>query len=105
MSDRYTINDANKAFFRLATVLNKSTQAYKMGINGRPPGQYSAVVGAWELDYNPVYGGCKVVEISNPEGGQGEPFGPVRHSPRQFCAIVNQIIRAIEIYRATHETT
>lgn len=84
MSDKYTRKDAELAFGRLCEVLGK-----------RPATAYNDV-GAWTLDYNPIYGGAVVEEVINDGGGITQPLGSTRCTPREFCLRVNFLIRALE---------
>lgn len=82
--DRYTRKDAERSFWQLCASLGK-----------RVAGSYNDV-GAWTLDYNSVYGGYVVHEISTDGGGVSEPFGSQRRPAREFCSCVNFTIRALE---------
>lgn len=93
--ERYTIKDAERAFERLATVLDKGTEQWV-----KDPERESgsrAVIGAWALDYNPIYGGCVITEICNVNGGITHPMGDSRRTPREFCAMVRFAIDAIKV--------
>ena len=54
--NRFTFKDAERSFETLARALGKSTDWSQ--------------VGAWRLDYNATYGGCKIEEKSNAAGRQ-----------------------------------
>jgi hypothetical protein len=101
MSDRYTLKDADKAFERLCEELGKPMGHYRKCADGEPSnmanGQtFSTIPGGWALDYNPTYGGCVVQELSpNPgETWVRSPLGDRRRSPREFCQMVNNMLRA-----------
>ncbi len=51
----------------------------------RKNGKTQAVVGCWEVDYNPTYGGAVIQEIVSKGGGVRQPFGSMRRKPREFC--------------------
>lgn len=100
MSERYTIKDAEKAMDRLCEELGKPRGHYRT----LEPGEVSSIEGntrittipgGWALDYNPIYGGCVVEEIA-PDGHTwvSQPFGSTRRSPREFCQMVNDVLRA-----------
>lgn len=95
MSDRYTRRDAERAFERLCETMGREIGPKWSRVNGKNV----AKVGTWHLDYNAVYGGCKVAEIANVAGGESEPFGSLRQSPRDFVHSVNMAIRAVEMDR------
>ena len=42
-----------------------------------------AVLG-YTLDYNPTYGGYKIVKVVTSSGGESEPFGTARQKPQVF---------------------
>lgn len=102
MSDRYTRKDAEHAFARLASALGKtwSDREGKLWHGNywepAPAGQLwervrsenRAAVGAWSLDYNPVYGGFVIEEMHNAGGGVSQPFGSMRRTAREFCDAV-----------------
>ena len=90
MSERCTIRDARQAFQQFADVLGKSTNPY-------PLNQRGAVVGAWHLDYNPIYGGCRIEEITNEAGGTRNPFVAQRLSPREFCMAISAAFAALRL--------
>jgi hypothetical protein len=101
MTDRYTRKDAEKAFKRLAEEFGKPTGHYREVAEGETSNmadgqKFSTIPGGWVLDYNPTYGGCVVEELS-PNPGETwitQPFGSTRRSPREFCQMVNDMIRA-----------
>src|SRR5439155_4522318 len=109
MSDRYTRKDAEAAFARLASALGKTwsdqhgklwkgnywepvedgtlwTQSEDAGLPGNMRNR--ARVGAWALDYNPIYGGFVIEEMYNEGGGVSQPFGSMRRGARDFCDAV-----------------
>lgn len=51
-------------------------------------GGYKAKIGCWELDCNPVYGGCVINEMMNEGGGVTQPFGERRRKPQEFCEAI-----------------
>ena len=90
MSDRYTIRDAEKSFVLLCE------------LTGHRVAERYNDVGAWALDYNPIYGGVVIHEPVNDGGGVSEPFGSGRVSPREFCAQVLFLARALDTMKAVH---
>jgi len=83
-ADRYTRKDAERALQRLAAA------------TGNRPATSWNDVGGWSLDYNPIYGGCVVVEIASEGGGQSHPLGDQRRTPRAFCDAVHFALRALD---------
>ena len=59
-------------------------------------GKNKAKIGCWDLDCNPVYGGCVITEIISEGGGETHPFGDQRRKPQSFCETINYAIRALE---------
>jgi hypothetical protein len=53
-------------------------------------------VGAWGLDYNPVYGGYVIYEVANEGGAQHHPFGSERHKAAPFWYMMRFALTAIE---------
>jgi hypothetical protein len=76
MATRYTKKDADKCLVRLA---------HAMG--GRVAKSFDDV-GGLRIDYEPIYGGVNVEEISNKSGGISQPFGIMRWKPEAFCHAV-----------------
>lgn len=87
--DRYTHKDAERALERLA-----ASTGHRIATSYND-------IGAWTLDYNPIYGGCVVHEPMNESGGVTCPFGMERQTPRVFCAMANFAIRAMEAASAS----
>lgn len=116
MSERYTRRDAYMAFTRLASALGKTwsddhgnlyngdyyephllqTKLW-MRIESSGGAQNIASVGAWTLDYNPVYDGFVIEEILNVGGGVSHPMGDLRRNARDFCNAVRFAMDAIAI--------
>lgn len=104
MGDRYTRKDADKAMARLCEEFGKPLGHYRKVQDGEVSNmgegrQITTIPGGWVMDYNPVYGGCVVEELS-PNPGEtwiSNPFGSTRRSPREFCQMVNDMIRARSI--------
>lgn len=94
--DRYTRKDAEIALKRLGTVMGK--QVGNCWFKNRE-GKWISNVGCWNLDYNPIYGGCVVTEIYNEGGAITHPFGSMRRSPREFYDAIWMTIRGIEMSR------
>ena len=92
MADRYSRKDAERAFDRLAYALGKQHTRWEQ-VDGRNV----VNVGSWHLDCAPIYGGYVVNEICNEGGGITQPFGMLRHPAREFCALVNFALAAIEL--------
>ncbi len=90
--DRYTRKDADKAAARLA-----EATGHRFGVS------YSDHrAGDWYGDYNAIYGGYVIEEYcSDGGGGITHPLGSTRHSPREFCEMVNFALRTLEMVR-TH---
>lgn len=57
------------------------------------------IVGCWELDCNPYYGGCVIEEIDNEAGGVILPVVSFRLPPKQFCQAVRFAEGVLEIER------
>jgi len=83
MAERYTRKDAERCFKRLVE-----------DIGGRHAKSYSDV-GGLRLDYNPIYGGVNIEEISNKAGGITQPFGSRRMKPAEFCSAVRMVEDAV----------
>lgn len=81
---RTTVKNMTSAMERLAIA-----SGHKIATN------YSDV-GAWELDYNPTYGGARINEIVNEHGGITAPLGDRRSSPAMFCFCCEFAIRALK---------
>lgn len=98
---RYTRKDAERQFERLCEELGKPMGHYRECAEGEVSNmengqKYSTIPGGWALDYNPTYGGCVIEELSPVPGETwiSQPFGSTRRSPREFCQMVHDIIRA-----------
>ncbi len=114
MGDRYTVKDAEAAMRTLAAEQGRPYY-WEKGPQGRGVYEGSpyndarlvgqlwtrvgndnrAYVGAWTLDYNPIYGGCVVHEMFNDGGGVTQPMGSMRRTPREFCEAVHFAFDAI----------
>lgn len=88
--DRYTRKDAERAFERLIHA-----------INGRIATSYNDV-GAYRLDWNGIYGGGVIEEITSEGGGVRQPFGMMRRNAREFCEAVRFAIDAIQLKEAVN---
>jgi hypothetical protein len=115
MSDRYTRTDAEAAFARLASALGKvwsdregklwkgayyePTEEGELWV--REGNANRARVGAWSLDYNPIYGGYVIHEMGNVGGGVSEPFGGMRRNAREFCDAVYFTENALRAAKVT----
>jgi hypothetical protein len=116
--ERYTRKDAYSAFARLASALGKTWsddrgnlwrgQAHEPQAAGRlweqvsqsaslSPTRSQTHVGAWTLNYNPVYGGFVIEEMATPGGGVFQPFGSQRRKAREFCGAVRFALDALWI--------
>lgn len=62
-------------------------------------GKNIAEIGCFDVDNNSVYGGAKIIEITNSMGGETEPLGNKRMKPENFCDATLMSERAIEIDR------
>ncbi len=59
-------------------------------------------VGAWELDYNAIYGGAVIQEVVNSAGGVTLPLGQRRMAPGAFveaCELATKAIRYSKVKR------
>jgi hypothetical protein len=54
-------------------------------------------VGAWGLDYNPVYGGVVIYEVANTGGAQSHPFGSERHKPQELWYMMRFAMDAMRV--------
>lgn len=97
MTDRKTEKDARAAMARIAEALGHPVGGYVKDVTA--PTRYRAVIGAWDLDYNPTYGGCIVTEIVTDGGGITHPLGDSRETPAVFCAMVRFALRALDTPR------
>ena len=95
MAERYTRKDAEDAFRQFAEVLGKSTEPYTAGPVRK------ANIGAWLLDYNATYGGCRIEEITNEAGAVRNPFVSQRLRPREFCMAVAAALAALAIAKGS----
>ena len=92
---RYSGNDCKEHAKFLAQTLGK-----KFGdCWEKKDGEYKAIIGCWDVDYNQIYGGCVITEIANEDGATTHPFGMERLPPRQFVKAVNYAATAIDLYR------
>jgi hypothetical protein len=82
--DKYTRKDAEAAFDRLIKA-----------IGGRIATSYNDV-GAYRLDWNGVYGGGNIEQITSESGGVRQPFGAQRRNAREFCDSVRFAVDALE---------
>lgn len=78
---RITKKDIGGCASRLADDLGKKFG----GCWVRKKGKRQSIVGCWEVDYNPTYGGAVIQEMINTKGGVHQPFGSMRRKPREFC--------------------
>jgi hypothetical protein len=111
MSQRFTRKDAERAFARLAFTLGKTWSDRSGHLYSGPywapvpagelwtrvGSDYVATVGAWMLDYNPVYGGFVIHQMGNEGGGVSCPMGHTRKPAREFCEAVRFAIDALGI--------
>jgi hypothetical protein len=92
---RTTKAQVDAAFDVLCNVLGKSTKTWRT-----PPDSYTrAVIGAWYLDRNTVYGGYVVHEMANEGGGVRAPLGSMRMSGAEFVNAVRFALDVLEIAR------
>lgn len=90
--DRYTRKDAERAYIRLRDALGKKENVWtREGNENRP------VVGGWNLDWNPTYGGGVVEEICNENGGVNMPLGYQRRNAREFVAAVQFALDVLRV--------
>ena len=114
MAVRYTVKDAERSLRELCELMGRPYGHY-VDVDERPapidehgPGEATeryvhesddgrftiTQPGAWELDYNPTYGGCVIEEIaSNGRTWTHHPFGAERRSPREFVDYVAGLYR------------
>lgn len=83
---RYTQKYAEGWFRMLAACLGKDVAE----------GNNFYKVGAWELDYNALYGGAIINEICNPGRGITHPLTSYRLRPREFGIMCQAIINSQE---------
>lgn len=113
MTGRYTVKDAERKLRELCELMGKPYGHYVtsperpepieagLGEAGerycveREDGTFTHTQpGAWELDYNPTYGGCVITEIaSTGRTWTHNPYGAERRSPREFCDFVAGLYR------------
>lgn len=104
MSERYGRKDADAAFRSLckATGHEEGPNWRRVDWAGEDSPEWAgrsqrnvAEVGTWYLDYAACYGGYVVNQVSNESGGVSQPFGPMRHSARDFVTMVRFAIDAL----------
>lgn len=95
--ERYTRKHAENAFARLVNILGTPKGPIWSTVNGRNV----AKVGALQLDYNPIYGGCIVEQICNEGGAVTHPLGELRLSPFEFCQAVRMVEGAVRLLDET----
>jgi hypothetical protein len=84
MSDRITNKQVEGLFKTLATKC------------GRRVATSYDDVGAWRLDYNSVYGGWNIEEISSATGGVTNPLGESRRKNAEMWYTMHFALRAID---------
>jgi hypothetical protein len=84
MAERYTRKDAERCFIRLTDAI------------GARRAKSFDDVGALTLDYQSVYGGVTVEQISNKGGAITHPFGSERLKPSEFCNAVRFAEKALQ---------
>jgi len=92
---RVTKKDIGGCASRLADDLGKKFG----GCWVRKKGKLEAIVGCWEVDYNPTYGGAVIQEMMNTRGGVHQPFGSMRRKGRDFCDTTRFAQDAIRLYK------
>jgi len=95
MARRVTKKDVGGCASRLADDLGKKFG----GCWVRKNGKLQAVVGCWEVDFNPTYGGAVIQEMVNTSGGVHMPFGMMRRKARDFCDTTRFAQDAIRLYK------
>lgn len=67
-------------------------------------GKNTAIIGAWYLDYNPVYGGYVINEMVNEAGGVTCPLGYNRMPTREFYNFLHGINNGLihGVFKAKH---
>jgi len=95
MTRRVTKKDVGGCASRLADDLGKKFG----GCWVRKNGKLQSIVGCWEVDYNPTYGGAVIQEMVNVSGGVHQPFGPMRRKPGDFCDATRFAQDAIRLYK------
>lgn len=93
---RITRKEVSSAFERLAKALGKPTGKVW---EKQPDGTLRATVGAWILDYAPMYGGYNVEEIFNDRGAIIRPLSETRMSGREFVDAVYFALCVLEVWR------
>jgi len=94
MADRYTEKDAIKCGKRLADILGKKFGSCLIRVDE----ESKWVIGCWDVDYNPIYGGAVIDEIVNEAGAIHKPLGAMRRKPREFCDTVSFAEEAIKLH-------
>ena len=74
----------------------KTFEQYCIAMNKREAQSYHDV-GAWRLCYSGLYGGWLINEIDNESGGISGPLGYVRHTSKEFVALMRFAIESIRI--------
>jgi len=95
MSERYTEQDCRRYAQLLAEALGKQFGNCLEQVDGKN----RWIEGCWDVEYNPVYGGARIIEISNENGGQRHPLLEPRLHPYEFCSAVTMARRAVEMVK------
>ena len=86
---RYTRKYAEGCFRRLAEALGKDIAE----------GENFYKIGAWELSYNPIYGGAIIEEIVNSSRGVTRPLVEYRLPPWEFGVMCQAAIKVVDILK------
>jgi hypothetical protein len=92
---RTTKAQVNAAFVQLCDALGRSTKTWRTP----PDSRTKAVIGAWYLSQNTIYGGYVVHEMVNEGGGVCTPLGSMRMSGAEFVNAVRFALYVLEIAR------
>lgn len=95
MSQRVTRGMVEAAVKRLAALCGKVYM-------DQPWVNHKAVIGAWTLDHNSVYGGYRVEEICNEGGAIREPLLRQRLSGSEMLSAVNMAADAVALAAKNH---
>jgi hypothetical protein len=99
MSNRVSRSMVEAAAKRLADALGKQYgDVWKRTEKGN-----KSIVGAWAMDYNPVYGGYVIVEMCNEHGAERHPLISSRLPAAAMLDALNMAHAAVYMTKATTE--
>ena len=76
-------NELNKPIYVNADLMAEFTKENEHFPKPKKSMKYNEI-GVWKLDYYPMYGGYKIVEVDNEYGGESEPLGGRRMMAIEF---------------------